>query len=60
MAIMKHCIKVDEHYIFTPATLQATYGTQFNVLSSIYTPTHHQNIIISLPFRQINPRNNHI
>ena len=33
---MAHCIKVDEHYIFTPATLQATYGTQFNVLSSIY------------------------
>ena len=57
---MKHCIKVHEHYIFTPATLQATYGTQFNVLSSIYIPTHHQNIIISLPFRQINPRNNHI
>ena len=69
---MKHCIKVDEHYIFTPATLQATYGTQFKVLSSIYavtqvkaipilnTPTHHRNIIISLPFRQINPRNKHI
>ena len=36
VAIMTHCIKVDEHYIFTPATLQATYGTQFNVLSSIY------------------------
>ena len=34
---MKHCIEVDEHYIFTPATLQATYGTQFNVLSSIYS-----------------------
>ena len=33
---MAHCIQVDEHYIFTPATLQATYGTQFNVLSSIY------------------------
>ena len=36
---MKHCIKVDEHYIFTPATLQATYGTQFKVLSSIYAVT---------------------
>ena len=33
---MAHCIQVDEHYIFTTATLQATYGTQFNVLSSIY------------------------